>query len=268
MALFSENEGKNLFGHNVSGYDQVRPAYPEWIYILLAEQKALFPNAATLEIGAGNGLATRQLIKHGVSPLTLLEPEEKFAPLLRSLTEASTCAADIRHEVFEDSHFESSSFDLVVIATAFHWLDPNTRVGKLSQITKSNGYVALLWNVFGDSSRADPFHEATVEVFGSMESSPSTEPDKVPFALDREAREREFLWGGSFELALYVESRWQLHVNPEQVKLLYEGFSQIVRLPEARRNQILAELTRIAETKFSGLVTRNMTSVLYLFRRT
>ena len=268
MDLIGEAKGRSLFGHNVSGYNQVRPAYPEWIYALLAEQKALFPDAATLEVGAGSGLATRQLIKYGVSPLTLLEPEEKFAPLLRSLTEASTGTADIRHEAFEDAHFEPSSFDLVVVATAFHWLSPNTRVKKLSQIVKSNGYVALLWNVFGDSSRPDPFHEATVELLGSLEISPSTEPDKVPFALDREAREKEFLQGGSFELALYAESRWQLELNPAQVKLLYEGFSSIARLPETKRSQILAELAHVAETKFDGLVTRNMSSLLYLFRRT
>ncbi len=114
MTLIGEAEGRNLFGHNVSGYNEVRPAYPEWIYVLLAEQRALFPNAATLEIGAGNGLATRQLVKYGVSPLTLLEPEEKFTPLLRSLMEASACTADIRHEAFEDAHFEPSSFDLVL----------------------------------------------------------------------------------------------------------------------------------------------------------
>lgn len=268
MRLIGEAEGKGLFGHNVSGYNQVRPAYPEWIYALLAEQKALFPDAATLEVGAGNGLATRQLIRYGVSPLTLLEPEEKFAPLLRSLTEASAGIADIRHEAFEAAHFETSSFDLVVIATAFHWLNPDTRVEKLSQVVKSNGHVALLWNVFGDSSRPDPFHEATVELLGSLDASPSTEPNKVPFALDREAREREFSRGGSFELALYAESRWQLKLNPEQVKMLYEGFSNIARLTKARRSQILAELAHVAETKFAGLVTRNMTSLLYLFRRT
>lgn len=256
-----------MFGHNVSGYNQVRPAYPKWIYSLLAEQKALFPGAATLEIGAGNGLATRQLIKYGVSPLTLLEPEEKFAPLLRSIIEASACTADIRHEAFEDAHFEPSSFDLVVIATAFHWLNPNTRTEKLAHVVKPNGYVALLWHVFGDSSRPDPFHKATAKLLGNLEASPSTEPDKVPFALDRDAREREFLQSGSFELDLYAESRWQLTLNPEQVRMLYEGFSSIARLPELRRSQLLDELARIAETDFSGEVTRNMTSLLYLFRR-
>lgn len=267
MTLIGEAEGRTLFGHNVSGYNQVRPAYPEWIYLLLAEQKALFLNANTLEIGAGNGLATRRLINYGVSRLTLLEPEEKFAPLLHSLIEASACIADIRHEAFEDAHFEPSSFDLVVIATAFHWLNPDTRVGKLSQVVKPNGYVALFWNVFGDASRTDPFHEATVGLLGSLEASPSTEPDKVPFALDRGAREREFSRGG-FELTLYAESRWQLRLDPEQVRMLYEGFSSVARLSEASRSQVLAELARIAETEFAGLVTRNMTSPLYLFRRT
>lgn len=268
MTFIGETEGRGLFGNNVAGYDQVRPPYPDWMFSLLVEKEVLFPNAATLEIGAGNGLATRHLIKHGLSPLVLLEPDKKFGPLLLKLLETSPVTSEVHHEAFEDTLFEPSVFDLVVSATAFHWLDPGTRIEKLARIVKPSGHVALLWNVFGDASRTDPFHEATVELLGGLDSSPSTAPNKVPFALDRGAREQEFLQAGHFELHLYAESRWTLLLNAARVKLLYEGFSSIARLAEVRRKEVLSELVRIAETKFSGEVTRNMTSVLYVFKRT
>lgn len=91
--------------------------------------------------GAGNGLATRHLLGCGVSPLTLPEPEARFDPLLRALTGASACAADIRHEAFEEARLEPS-FGLAVVATAFHWLEPATRVESLAQVVRPNGHVA------------------------------------------------------------------------------------------------------------------------------
>ena len=43
----------------------------------------------------------------------------------------------------------------------------------------------MVWNVFGDPDRADPFHEATAVLLNGP-SSPSR--DDLPFALDKDAR--------------------------------------------------------------------------------
>lgn len=268
MKTFSEKEGRNLFGLNVAGYNDVRPPYPAWMFDALINQKALFSGAATLEIGAGNGLATGQLVKFGLSPLTVLEPDSRFSPLLHSVLKASGCDYQIRHETFEEADLTPASFDLVVIATAFHWLDSDTRVKKISDIVKPKGHVALLWNTFGDLNLADPFHEASKYLLQDLEPSPSDKPKQLPFALDRAAREQEFLQSGNFKLVMYAESHWSLELNPEQLRKLYEGFSNIARLKEEKRNQLLDKLAQLAERQFSGLVIRNMTSPLYLFRRT
>ena len=79
VASFSESEGRVAFGKNVSGYDSSRPDYPDWVFDKLVEQGSLAQDAATLEIGSGNGLATKKLVQSGVSPLTLIEPDERFA---------------------------------------------------------------------------------------------------------------------------------------------------------------------------------------------
>jgi hypothetical protein len=45
----------------------------------------------------------------------------------------------------------------------------------------------MVWNVFGDDSRPDPFHEATKALLNGP-SSPSAGARNKPFALDAEAR--------------------------------------------------------------------------------
>ena len=267
MSLIAEREGRLAFGHNPIGYDAVRPPYPEVIFLLLKEQGALFPGATTLEIGAGNGLATRQLLALGANPLTVLEPDSRFAPLLQSLPKPAQCDYQIIHRAFEEVQFDDATFDLVVSATAFHWLAPTTRVEKLWQVLKPDGYVALFWNTFQDLSKADPFHEATARLFRGISTSPSHRPNEIPFALDRQAREAEFLRGARFALAVYLELHWTLTLDTQQMRLLYESFSQIARLPSEERTALLDALVQVAEAEFKGIVNRNLTTPLYLFRK-
>lgn len=267
MSLIAEREGRFAFGHNPISYDAVRPPYPEAVFAVLREQGALFPGAMTLEIGAGNGLATRRLLALGATPMTALEPDRRFAPLLQALPKPAQGDYHIIHSAFEEIQFDDESFELVVCATAFHWLEPTTRVEKLWQVVKPGGYVALFWNTFQDLTKADPFHEATQHLLGNLSTSPSNRSNEIPFALDRQAREAEFLRGDRFALAVYLELHWTLTLDAQQMRLLYEGFSQIVRLPTDERTALLDALVQVAESEFTGIVNRNMTTPLYLFRK-
>ena len=56
-------------------------------------------------------------------------------------------------------------------------------------------------------------------------------------------------------------------LDAAQVRTLYEGFSHIQRLPQARRDRLLDQLIDIAQTQFGGRVERNMTSAIYVARR-
>lgn len=116
-------EGRLAFGHNPIGYDEVRPPIPRSSFLVAPGAGRLFPGAATLEIGAGNGLATRRLLALGANPLTVLEPDSRFAPLLQSLPKPAECDYHIIHRAFEEVQLSAESFDLVVSATAFHWLN-------------------------------------------------------------------------------------------------------------------------------------------------
>ena len=83
--LIDEQEGRVLFGTDPRNYNDIRPPYPEQIYEFLIATGALRSNTSTLEIGAGNGLATRRLLDFGATPLTVVEPDKRFSPLLTSI---------------------------------------------------------------------------------------------------------------------------------------------------------------------------------------
>lgn len=259
--------GRRAFGHDTVAYDETRPPYPSWVFEDLAAIGALRAHVATLEIGPGNGLASRALSARGAAPLTFVEPDARFHPHLAGIADSEGNPCPIVGEAFEDAVL-AGAFDLIVIATAFHWLDPASRVSKLARLSNPGGSVALVWNVFQDLSAEDAFHEATKHVLGELAGGPSENPGELPFALDRSAREAEFVERGEFTLAHFRESRWTLTLNPPEVRKLYAGFSKVASLAVDDRARILDALEAIATEAFDGVVERHMTTPLYVFHRT
>ncbi len=260
-------EGRALFGADIKRYDAIRPPYPEQLYTFLLAAGALRANSATLEIGAGNGLATRRLLELGANPLTALEPDPRFAPMLQSIAAVNNAEFHLIHAAFEEAVVPAGHYDLVAAATAFHWIDPAIGLTKVATVLKPGGYVALWWNVFGDPDRTDPFHDATQRILQPLAVSPSDRPQRAPFALDIPARLGEFANTGQFEPPVYQHFPWTLVLNTAQVGALYGTFSSISRLPTAERQRILDQLMDVAEEQFGGTVERNMVSAIYVARK-
>ena len=122
----------------------------------------------------------------------------------------------------------------------------------------------MVWNVFGDDSRPDPFHEATKTLLNGH-SSPSAGARNIPFALDVEARVAAMERTRSFDGIECRTSAWTLVLDPDQTVALYATYSNINIRQD--REVVLAELGRIARDEFHGHVTRNMTTSLYIARR-
>jgi trans-aconitate methyltransferase len=51
----------------------------------------------------------------------------------------------------------SSSFELVVAATSFHWVDQRVGMTKLVHCLKRGGWVAMWWTLFRDPTSPDAF---------------------------------------------------------------------------------------------------------------
>ena len=252
------------FGADPANYNGARPAYPERVYEILRERCGLGRGTAVLEIGPGTGLATRRLIAEGADPLVVVEPDERLA---RFLTEALSAAIEVRIEPFERSTLPSGSFDLVVAATAFHWLDQEVALAHAGGVLRRGGWLALWWNVFGDPAFYDAFHAATTAVLPPLLGPAARDEERRPFPLDVEARTASIAACGHFEPATAEILYWESRVNPAEIRALYATFPHISSLDAGARGGVLDELERIARDEFGGEVRRMFATAIYTAQR-
>jgi SAM-dependent methyltransferase len=151
--------GRRAFGADPASYHSVRPQYPDWVFATLVERCGLADGATVFEIGPGTGTATRRLLDLGARPFVAIEPDPRLAAYLSKSNRNAALHAIV--STFEEVALDESAFDLGVCATAFHWLEEDSALAKVARLLRPGGWWAMVWNVFGDSSRPDTFHDAT-----------------------------------------------------------------------------------------------------------
>lgn len=257
--------GRVAFGADPSNYHAARPRYPEETWQLLRERSDLGPGIDILEIGAGTGLATAELLAHRPRLLAAVEPDMRLADFLR--TSIAVDCLQVLALPFEDANLEPAAFDLVASATAFHWLDAAPALKRIHGLLRPGGAVALWWNVFGDESRPDPFHDATTHLFvGHRASLSAGGPDSSPYALDADARIREMTDAGFIpDPPEFI--RWTLRLDAPGVRSLYATYSNVSALAPSEQAHLLDALAEIVTGQFAGRVDRNMTTAIYTARR-
>lgn len=264
MAELDRRAGREAFGADPAGYHRARPGYPDWVWDLLAERCGLGPSCQAFEIGAGTGLATEQLLARGAS-VVALEPDVRLAAFLEARLPHS--ALDVRRQPFEEARLPPEVFDLGCAFTSFHWLAQEPALEAAAAALQPGGHWAMVWNVYGDPDRGDPFHDATLEVMRTPAQSPSVgRPGRPPFALDVEARTLDLRAAGFADIA--AERRdWTLELDVPRLRALYATYSEVAQLAPERRARLLDGIAEVAERQFAGRVTRNMVTIAYVARR-
>jgi len=254
--------GREAYGINPAGYHAWRPAYPAWMYEMIRSRCSVGTNTDVLEIGAGTGIATQQVLTWGVRSLTAIEPDARSANFLLATTQND--ALTVINTSLEDADLPVAGFDVAICITAFHWLKEDEALARIARLLKPGGWWAMAWNVFGDPNLHDAFHEATKDLLTGP-SSPAEDGRRVPFALDIDARMAALKRAIAFDDIEYRVESWPLVLTAEQTVNLYATFSNIIILED--RDMLLAELGRIAREEFNGSVTRNMTTIVYVARK-
>ncbi len=258
---FDRSEGRALFERTADVYTAARPPYPERVYEVLVERCGLGPRTRALDVGAGSGQATIRLLEAGATVLAV-EPSPALAEELRR--RASSERLDVVTSVFEELSLPASSFDLVIVATAFHWLDAQRSLPMMHRALRAGGWLALWWNVFGDPSVPDAFHDATLPLLSALAPSPST-GHGTPFGLDVGPRMRQLADHGFVDVSNEL-MRWPLVLDADQTRRLYATYSNIARLRPELRSEVLDGIERIARERFSNRVMRDMVTALYTGR--
>jgi SAM-dependent methyltransferase len=127
------------FGSVAEDYDRYRPNYPA---ALIEDLVALRPGRV-LDIGCGTGKAARLLAEHGLSVLGV-EVDANMAEVARGH------GLEVEVASFEDWNAAGRTFDLIIAAQAWHWVDPAIAAPKAADLLNPGGTLALFWNHFQD----------------------------------------------------------------------------------------------------------------------
>jgi SAM-dependent methyltransferase len=190
-----------------------------------------------------------------------VEPSEAVVQELRARLGPAP-KVEIVVGAFEDLELAPSSFDLVGVATAFHWLDPERALPKIATVLQPDGWLALWWNAFGDPDLPDPFHDATEPLLRNNVQGPWAGTGRVEYGLDVDARIRELADHG-FRDVEHEAIRWTLHLDAAQTRRLYSTLSNIARLPDVERETLLDAIQRVASDTFGDHVERRMVTPIY-----
>lgn len=129
------------FAGVADAYDRARPSYPREAAEWLTGSSAV----SVLELGAGTGKLTDQLLAIGHDVLATDPLEEMLAHLRLRHPECRTIVA-----AAEDLPVAARTVDVVVAAQAFHWFDLDKALPEIARVLKPEGTLALVWNVRDD----------------------------------------------------------------------------------------------------------------------
>lgn len=139
VGMWQIDEARRMsFDARAELYDAVRPSYPDE----LADDVIAHGGRRVLEIGAGTGKATVVFARRGAS-IVAIEPGASLAAVLRR----NVAGHDV---TIEETTFEAwpiaGSFDVVMSAQAYHWVDPSVRYVKTAAVLGPRGTLAVIRN--------------------------------------------------------------------------------------------------------------------------
>lgn len=129
-------------------YKEARPEYNPEVYTCIESIKQFTKDSMLLEIGAGTGIATKEIADKWHSNITAIEPGNNLREIAQSRL---SCYRNISFvaATFEDFTADKMKFDGVFSATAFHWIDPDIKFKKAFKILKDDGLLVAYWNNYG-----------------------------------------------------------------------------------------------------------------------
>ncbi len=137
-------------------YADARPDYPaaalDWLRPATAHR--------VLDLGAGTGKLTRQLVDAGLE-VVAVEP----SPQLRAELAAYVPEADLREGSAEQIPLPDADVDAVLVGQAFHWFDRERALPEIARVLRPGGRLGALWNFDDDS---EPWVDALASVTGTQ----------------------------------------------------------------------------------------------------
>jgi ubiquinone/menaquinone biosynthesis C-methylase UbiE len=215
------------FGGVADAYDRGRPTYPLKAAAWLTSDQPV----TVLELGAGTGKLTRQLVELG-HDVHATDPD----PAMLALLERNLPQVRVSQAPAEEIPAGDRSYDVVVSAQAFHWFDLDRALPEIARVLKPRGRLALAWN---ERDERIPWVRRLGAIIGTQEQL--TDPSDV--------LERSKLFG-EVERATYTNRQL---VDRESIQDLVRSRSNVATLGEADRAAKLQQVLELYDEYGRGM---------------
>jgi SAM-dependent methyltransferase len=223
-----------LFGTVADLYDDVRPDYPDELYDAIEAVAGPFDGLAILDLAAGTGLQNRALARRGAE-LVAVEPDIEMLGRLRARSPGVLAVAGRGEQI----PLRDGAVDLVVCATAWHWLHTADAVGEVGRVLRPGGHLALWWanNEWGDGIDWEDAQSAVYDRWDSVQGSvPPTHDGVGPREAAADLRSR------GLDVVVERDFNWSREVTREEHLQMLATHSNNLVLPEPDRRSLLAEI--------------------------
>jgi SAM-dependent methyltransferase len=201
-------------------YERARPGYPAEAVAWVADRLELRKGRNVLDLGAGTGKLTRDLVETGADVIAI-EPGDA----MREQLEQSVVGATVLRGGAEAIPLPDASVDAITIGQAFHWFRHAEAVPELHRVLRPHGGVALLWN-----SREG---EAPIQKEISELIAPWVKPDRqVPDSS------KKLRLGGLFGPVEECEFGFVDELDEDALAERIASISFIAAAPEAARREV------------------------------
>jgi SAM-dependent methyltransferase len=219
--------------------------------------------ASLLEVGCGTGQATVGFAMRGFRVVALDRSPAMVQMAHDSLHRYPD--VDVRCQDFE-LLVPAASYDGLVFASSYHWLDPLTRVARCASHLKPQGSLIILRHTHplpytGFFERVQQVYEQFVPEWPPPSSTTTAEEQILSIVTELE--------GSVFFQAVERRSlAWSRSYSTSEYQRLLASYSDHAALPPDRHFALLGAVGALIDSEFGGRVTRPYCTELLCARRT
>lgn len=210
------------FDETASTYAAVRPGYPDEALTWLLPRTA----GRVLDLGAGTGKLTRQLVERGLD-VVAVEPSPQMG--------AELAVAVPRAELVEGSAecipLPDLAVDAVLVGSAFHWFDHELALAEIRRVLRPGGRLGLVGN---HPDERTPWIAALGEITGAE--------------VRRRARRRAPEPASGFDEVEQVSFTHPVPMSRPDLLALLQTYSYYLVLDRPARADLLAAVGRLVDT--------------------
>lgn len=254
------------FNTQAEKYEKIRPGYVMELYDDIFKLANIDANSNVMEIGIGGGQATLPVLKKGCK-VTAVEYGESLAKVccekFKDYPKFSTVVGK-----FEDSSFESNSFDLIFSASAFHWVPEEIGYTKVFDLLKPGGMFARFANHPYRHKSNPSLSEEIDKIYAMYYYKFYNKKQEVPkeySELDASNRANIARKYGFVDISYKLYYRTRTFSSKEYIELL-GTYSDHIVIEEKIRNKFFSEIEAVIDS-FGGQITIYDTIDLQLARK-